>query len=110
METIDLNYYTIPNPVPPVRDFLGEMEANPVKREDSAFWNRLFDGLTYSDHLGAVFGDQYAHLRWSIMTEMEEWKDHLLRFGIEWHDPATTVKELRFIRAKADEYQQLMNS
>ncbi|MPR36954.1 hypothetical protein [Salmonirosea aquatica] len=113
METLDLNY-TIKNPVPgvatpPVRDFVGEMEANPVLRDDSKFWNALFNGLTYSETLGPVFGERYTNLSWTIMPEMEQWKDHLLCFGIEWHHPENTLKELRFIRAKADEYMHWMN-
>jgi hypothetical protein len=108
METLDLNY-TIKNPVPPVRDFVGEMEANPVLRDDSKFWNALFNGLTYSESLGSVFGEGYKHLPWSIMAEMERWKDHLLSFGIEWQDPENTLKELRFIRSQANEYIRLMN-
>lgn len=99
----------IKNPVPPIHDFLADMEANPVQRTSAKFWNGLFQALIYSDHLGSVFGQDYAQMPWTAMTELNEWKEHLLRFGVEFCEPDKTLKELICIRQQANEYIQLMS-
>jgi hypothetical protein len=99
----------IKTPVPPIHDFVADMEANPVQRTSVKFWNGLFQALTYSDHLGSVFGQDYAQLSWTAITELHNWKEHLLRFGVEFCEPENTLKELRNIRQQAFTYLQLMN-
>jgi len=90
----------IENSKPGVRNFVSEMENEAILRTSSRFWNDLFQALTYSDDLGSVFGPSYTSVTWTLLNELDEWKEHLLRYGVEWQNPEKTYEELCQIRQR----------
>ena len=96
--------YTFDDPTPPLRDFLSEMEAQPVSQTHVRFWRDLYTALAYGPNLGSLFGPAFAPVLWVRSNELLDLREALLRRGIEHSNPGSTLRYLRFIRNEAAAY------